>query len=696
MIPDQVRALLRSLPAAPGVYLMKDAAGTVIYVGKAAVLRNRVRSYFQAGADHTLKVQQMVQRVADLEWIVVDSEAEALMLEANLVKRHRPAFNVRLKDDKHYPYLKIPVDEPWARVYVVRRVENDGARYFGPYASASSVRRTLDLLKKLFPYRSCTRIITGTDPRPCLDYYIHRCIGPCIGAATREEYNAVIGQVVSFLEGRQEDVVRDLRRAMEAASEDLQFERAAVLRDQLQAIERVGEQQKISTTSRADRDVIGLARGQDDACAMVFFVRNGKVVGREHFLLEGTRDEADGAVIGAFLQQFYETAPSIPPEILVPTLPEGADDLAAWLTSRRRGGQTLDDTPPPDPAAVPVTVLDPRLRAEREHDPSRLRVRRANAAQVRIQAPARGEKKHLVAMVQDNAAEVLNQQRVRWLADSDRTLGALEELADYLNLAGPPRRIECYDISNIQGTSSVGSMVVFENGQPKPSHYRRFAIKGVTGANDFASHQEVLRRRFRRALDVQTYQAVAEGTRSLQDVAPAMPAAGNEPPDEDAGDEPPSLSTDPGRGKPDPSFQEFPDLIIVDGGKGQLNADLIVLRELGLNSIPMVGLAKEQELLFLPDDPEPVYLPRTSQALYLVQRIRDDAHRFAITYHRQKRGKEQTRSRLDAIPGVGPTRRKALIRAFGSVAGIREATVDQIAAVPGIGPALAEAIHQQL
>ena len=656
-----LQALLRNVPVRPGVYLMKDAAGAVIYVGKAAALKNRVRSYFQKSANHPPKTRDMVRRVADVDWILTDSEAEALMLEANLVKRHKPRFNVRLKDDKHYPYLKIPVNEPFARVYIARRIENDGARYFGPYASAGSVRRTMDLIKKLFPYRSCTRIITGSDPHPCLDYHIHRCIGPCIGAAGKEEYDVVIDQVIHFLEGKQDGVVRYIRLQMQAASESLEFERAATLRDQINAIEKTIEQQKISTTSGADRDVVAMARGQDEACVVIFFVRNGKVIGRENFMMEGARDEDDAGILGAFLRQFYEAAPSIPKEIVAMPKPADAAVLEEWLTSRRRGKTSTGDESPTS----------------------------GRAAAVRLTVPQRGEKRRLAEMVERNAHEILQQMRIRWLADSDKTLTALNELQEELNLPNPPNRIECYDISNIQGSNSVGSMVVFEKGQPMPAHYRRFKIRSVVGANDYASHQEILHRRFRRGLDLKQYARAAEGE------LPAIESG--EPPARESEDgDRPNLSIKPESVKIDPSFQTFPDLIIIDGGKGQLNAALATLRELGLNSIPTVGLAKEQELIFVPDDPDPVYLPRNSQSLYLVQRIRDEAHRFAITYHRQRRASQAVRSGLDAVTGVGPKKKKGLVRHFGSVAAIRNASVEEIAAVPGINRKLAQTIREQL
>jgi excinuclease ABC subunit C len=612
MVSPQLSEQLRALPTKPGVYLMKNAAGEVIYVGKAANLRNRVRSYF--GAPHSLepKTRRLVEHIADVEFIVTASEQEALLLEATLVKQYQPHYNVRLKDDKHYPYLKVDLTDPWPRVYITRRVDDDGARYFGPYASSHSVRTALDLVKKLFPWRSCTKPITGTDPRPCLDYYIKRCIAPCTAYCTKDEYDAVIRQVILFLEGRTEDVVKDLTAKMHEAAERFDYERAALYRDQIEAIRRVSERQQMATTRPADMDVVGLARADDEACVQVFFVRGTKVVGRDHFALQGVREEADATVLGSFLQQFYGSAVYIPRDILLPVRPTDADLLAAWLSERR-------------------------------------------GHQVRIAVPVRGERRKLVELANENARESLEMLRVKWLADTGKTQIALRQLQEALGLPTPPRRIECYDNSNIQGTSAVAAMVVFIDGHPRPQEYRRFHIKTVAGANDVAAMQEVLRRRFKRARE----QAAADNEK-------------------------------------DRAWADLPDLVVVDGGRPQLNAALDALRDVGAGQVPVIGLAKEHEEIYVKDVSEPLLLPRTSQGLYLLQRIRDEAHRFAITFHRQVRGKRAIQSRLDDIPGIGPARKRALLRKFGSVRAIREASVEEIAATVGMTRRLAEAVKRGL
>jgi excinuclease ABC subunit C len=628
---------LRALPARPGVYIMRDAQGDVIYVGKAANLRSRVRSYF--GAPHSLepKTRNLASSVADFDYIVTGNAQEALHLEATLVKRHQPVFNIRLKDDKHYPYLKVDLNDPWPRVYITRRVESDGARYFGPYASASSVRTTLDIVKKLFPWRSCTKTITGRDPRPCLDYYIHRCIAPCTGYCTKEEYDRVIRQTILFLEGRTDEVIGDLRTRMEEAADALRFERAGSLRDQIRAIERVSEKQLTAYTRPVDEDVFGLARADGEACVQVFFIRGTKMIGADHFSLDGTQDEADTEVMGSFLKQFYESATYVPRRIVVPLAVAEQALIQSWLAERRGGS-------------------------------------------VQLLVPQRGEKRRLVEMATDNARESLAMERVKWLADTGKTRAALEELTEELNLPQLPRRIECYDISDIQGTSAVGSMVVFVDGHPRPAEYRRFRIKTVAGANDFAMLAEVLRRRFKRASVETAPSSAADG--------PASSARGGFASGEGGGDggQPPETE----------GWAALPDLVIVDGGKGQVSAAHDVMRDLAVGHVPLAGLAKRNEELFLVDEAEPVVLPRTSQALYLLQRVRDEAHRFAITYHRKVRQKAGMRSALDSVPGVGPKRKQALLRKFGSVKGIREASLDDIAATVGFTRRLAEKVKEHL
>ncbi|MCH8009790.1 MAG: excinuclease ABC subunit UvrC [Chloroflexi bacterium] len=607
---------LKSVPRKPGVYIFRNERAQVIYVGKAAVLRTRMRSYFGGARSMEHRTRILREKIADFEYVVTHTEQEALHLEATLVKRHQPFFNVRLKDDKHYPYLKVDLNDPFPRIYITRRVEKDGARYFGPYASASSIRKTLDVTKKLFPWRTCTMTITGKEARPCLEYYIHRCIAPCTAYCTQEEYAEVIRQTILFLEGRTDEVIRNLRAQMSDASEALEFERASHVRDQIRAIERVTEKQTVASTRPLDADIFGLSRKDAEAVVQVLFVRGVKMVGTDSFTLAGAADATDGEVLGSFIKQFYESATYVPRRLVLPVEVAETELVGAWLEERRGG---------------PVRML----------------------------VPQRGEKKRLVQMAQDNAKEAQEQAHARWLADTGKTEAALDELEEELNLPATPHRIECYDISNIQGTNSVGSMVVFIDGRPRPQEYRRFKIRTVEGADDFASIAEVLRRRFKKA----TAPAEKDGQRP-QDVLKAQ------------------------------SWKTLPDLLIVDGGKGQLNAALDVMRDLGVEHVPAAGLAKRNEELFVKDMEEPIVLPRTSQALFLVQRVRDEAHRFAITYHRKLRAKRSVQSALDAVPGVGPKKKKALLRKFGSVKAVREADVDDIAATLGFTRKLAARVKE--
>src|SRR5258707_2209708 len=474
---EKIQSVLNSLPHKPSIYLMKDAEGTIIYVGKAISLFNRVRSYFQESTEHSPKNRSMVAKIEDIEFLVVRNEVEALVLESNFIKQYRPKYNVLLRDDKSYPYIKVALNEDFPRVYRVRSFARDGNRYFGPYTNSGAVDATLDLLNKLFAFRTCRYDASAWAPpaegepsagwkqklltRPCTQYYIHRCIAPCVAYTTREEYDAVIKQVILFLEGKHDEVVKNLEAQMESAAENLNFEEAARIRDRIKAVERILEKQRIiSTEGQDDQDVIALASQDDETCAQVFFFRAGKLVGREFFILQGTRESSPGEIMGSFFLQFYESVPHIPAEIIVEAEPDDKAVLQAWLKEKRHG-------------AIAITE------------------------------PKRGEKLRLVEMVRQNAREVLEQQRIKWLSDSQKTQMALEELQEALNLAAPPRRIECYDISNTQGTNSVGAMIVFESGRPRNSEYRRFKIKTVEGANDYASHQEVLRRRFRKAVSQQ-------------------------------------------------------------------------------------------------------------------------------------------------------------------------------------------------
>jgi excinuclease ABC subunit C len=649
-ISEKIRKQLAALPARPGVYIMRNAKGEVIYVGKAAKLKDRVRSYF--GSPHMMepKTRALRDHIEDFEYIVVGNAGEALILEATLIKRHQPFFNIRLKDDKRYPYLKVDVQNPWPRVYITRRIEKDGARYFGPYASAGSVRATLDLTKKLFPWRSCTKEITGKDARPCLDYYIKRCIAPCTAYCTKEEYDDVIEDVILFLEGKSDDVLRRLREQMTRAAEQMEYERAAQIRDQMRSIERTVERQMVSTTRKEDVDVFGLARDGDQACVQVFFVRGTQMIGRDTFVLEGVRDETDSAVLTNFLLQYYEGAQYIPKLVAIPQDPEDRETIEELLSEKR-----------------------------------------GSLAEVRV--PERGEKKRLVELAGDNAKESLSLMRVKWMADANKTEQALEQLQEELSLPEVPHRIECYDNSNIQGTNPVSSMVVFVDGKPETSQYRRFKVKTVVGADDFATMAEIMRRRFKNhGKSADTRNSNDEGDAPEADELLLGPGHLNRLPGgvaSEANRESRIVNRESG-------LWELPDLVIIDGGKGQLAAAVQSMREMGVHHIPTVGLAKRFEELFVPDEDEPVVLPRGSEALYLVQRVRDEAHRFAITFHRQVRGKTSITSALDTIPGIGPKRKKALLRKFGSVKQIREATVEDIASTVGFTAALAEKVKAEL
>jgi len=616
-ISETLQQKLDTLPSKPGCYIYNNAEGQVIYVGKAINLKNRVRSYFQERSDKDFKTRKLVQNIADLEWILVGSELEALILEMNLIKKHRPRYNIRLKDDKRYPYIKVHWADPFPKVTVTRQMVTDGSRYFGPYTSVWAVHQTLDVIRRIFTYLTCDRVITGLDERPCLYYDIKLCSGPCIGAIKQAEYRQAIDDLCNFLEGKTEPIVKRLAAEMEHASEDLQYEKAAAIRDRINSIERVVEKQKVISSTEKDSDVIAMARADGEACVQIFFIRSGKLIGREYFILEGTEEAADSEVVTQFVKQFYAEAATIPNEVLLPNEVEEAQIIKQWLESSR-GGPKVD-----------------------------------------LRVPRRGSSRDLVKMAAENATETLRSLRKQWEMDTNRQSEALTELQTALGLEAPPNRIECFDISNTQGVASVGSMVVFEQGVPARRHYRRFNIKTVEGPDDFASMQEVLTRRFRRW----------QGAREDQTVGK----------------------------KEDESFALLPDLLIVDGGKGQLGRAVDVLDQYGLTAeVPVVGLAKQEEELFLPDRPESILLPRHSQALYLVQRIRDEAHRFAITAHRNARSKKGLASRLETIPGVGPARRKALLWKFGSIDGILAASVEEIATIPGITPDLAQVIKTGL
>jgi excinuclease ABC subunit C len=586
---------LKILPALPGVYLFKDEQGRVIYVGKAVSLKNRVKSYFSSQHNDSPKTKALVKNIRDLEYIITDSEVEALILESNLIKKHKPKYNIRLTDDKSYPYLQVTVQEAYPRLEIVRSPKKDGARYFGPYTNVGAVHETLKLLKKLFPLRSCKQTSFVKQDRPCLNAYIKRCAAPCQGLISRVDYRKMIEEVILFLEGRQGKLARKLKKRMNEAAENLEFEKAAELRDQLLAVEKVIERQKIVSNSFEDLDVLNFARSPQRACMQILFVRGGKVTGGDHFMLEAAQEMEGSEVVLAFLKQYYHRAELIPPQILLPEKIEEQEILETWLQGKRGG-------------------------------------------KVALKFPQRGQKKELLELAVKNAEESLQRETKLRAEKEKQEAEALEEITRYLGLAEVPCRMECYDISNIQGIEAVASMVVFEKGRANASQYRRFKIKTVTGADDFASMAEVIRRRFKKA---------QEG---------------------------------------DARFSSLPDLVIVDGGKGQLSAARKVMKELGFGEIATVGLAEENEWIFREDYSEPLILPHNSPGLYLLQRIRDEAHRFALTYHRLLRGRRNLASVLDDIPGLGPKRKTALLQHFQfSLQKIRRATLEELQQVEGLG-----------
>jgi excinuclease ABC subunit C len=602
---NPVNRQVARLPARPGVYLMKDAGGNILYVGKASSLRHRVRSYFQNSRGLTPKVRTLVSRIRDLDFFITASEQEALILELNLIKRHYPPFNVALKDDKAFPYLKIDLREEWPRVQITRRLEDDGARYFGPFANARSIRPTLKTLRRLFPFRSCAQPDKAGRKRACLEYHVGNCPAPCIGAITKKEYHRTIRNIVRFLEGKQQHILRQLEADMQIASAAMEFERAAVLRDRLAAARDIIEAQQIAIRLRGECDVIALAGEGDLTCVQVFFIRGGKLIGRESFTLKNTRDEASARIITSFVEQFYAASPHVPPLLLVQYPLEEPAVIEAWLRDRR-------------------------------------------GSRVKISVPQRGARKQLVEIVAENARQGLEQLKIKGAATGNEVETALNELKEQLNLDAAPARIEGYDISNIQGTAAVGSMVVFENGRPRPAAYRRFRIKTITGADDYGMLKEVLSRRFKRG-------------------------AG-------AGD----------------SWASLPDLLLIDGGKGQLNAVLSALAEVQAPDIPAIGLAKENEEIYLPGRSRPLVLSRRSAGLQLLQRVRDEAHRFALAYFQRTRRRQTFISKLDGISGIGPKRKRALLQRFGSLKGIRAATVEELAATEGINTELAKDIKDNI
>jgi excinuclease ABC subunit C len=601
---------LKQLPASPGVYLMKDTSGKILYVGKAARLRDRVRSYFQTSSDLPPKTRQLVGEVNNLDFFVTGSEQEALILECNFIKQYRPPYNVRLKDDKGFPYIKIDLKDDWPTISFTRRLRNDSARYFGPFTSAWSVRQTLKTLEGIFGFRSCSKPITGTDKRACLKYYLKRCAAPCTGNISKAEYRNIVNQVILFLEGKQEDIIRELEDQMKVTAEAMEFEKAARLRDQIQAIKSVIGEQRITERVSGEQDVIAFATNRDQAYVQVYFIRRGRLTGREGFVLIGTHTEEPEQIMTSFVKQYYDSATYIPPRLLLQYRIDDEDAIAEWLRQKRNG-------------AINLTV------------------------------PQKGRKKELVDIVYKNAEQGLQQEKIRQFAEPAALEEALKEMQKALGLPHIPARLEGYDISNIQGKEAVGSMVVFEHGKPKPSHYRRFRIKTVPGANDYAMLQEVLKRRFKR------------------------------------------VATTDDRTTAD-TWGIIPDLVLIDGGKGQLNAARSALKNVGANSMPIASLAKANEEVFIPGRKTAIVLTRNSPVLQLLQRVRDEAHRFALAYHTRVRRKKSFTSLLDSIPGIGPKRKHALLQHFGTLRAIKDATIDELMTVKGMTRTTAEKIKESL
>lgn len=661
---------IKHVPLSPGVYLWKDVGGNILYVGKSKRLRDRMRSYLGSQRDLNGKTRRMVAQIADFEIIITQSELEALLLEMNLIKQHRPKYNILLKDDKSYPYIKITIQEAWPRVFTTRAVLNDGARYFGPYASAGAARRLLKQLNQLFAFRppyDCKDDKFNRHRKlgkPCMYYDIHRCLGPCVPElVTKQEYRTAIELVCRFLEGKSEQIVRDLRGKMDAAAEDMNFERAAYLRDQMRDIQKLTERQQVLRSVDTDQDVIAFAREEGSAVVQVFYIRGGKLIGSEPFALQNTEGEDDQQLLTQFMTQFYDSAAEVPPNILLADHVEEPVIIAQWLQQK-------------------------------------------SGHKVELAVPRRGDKKDLVDLAAQNARQKLEELRLQWLNSEQKAVASLSELRDLLGLPGMPARIECYDISNTQGTNAVGAMVVFEHGEPKKSRYRKFKIRTVEGANDVASIQEVLRRRFKRASE-----ALGEEVNAgVQD--PALNPEGDktrvgedEANDRVAGHEGGEILDEVQHANSkvenqDETWAELPDLILIDGGIGQLNGAMEVLRDLRFAHIPTVGVVKgvnrDRFDLLQPGASELIVLGRDSAALRLVRQIDEETDRFAKDYHRKLRAKGAIRSTLDDINGIGPRRKKELLKRFGSLDGIRSATVDELAAVPGMTRRAAEELKSLL
>ena len=603
-----------SIPTQPGVYLFKDAAGRVIYAGKAKSLRARLASYF--AADLHPRTAAMVEAAADVEWIVVSNEVAALQLEVTLIKEHRPRYNVRYRDDKSYPYLAVTLDEEFPRARVMRGRKRKGVKYYGPYAHAYAIRDTLDLLLRTFPMRTCSQGVFDRchrRGRPCLLFHIERCAGPCVAAVSAEEHRKIALDLCSFLDGDTRPVLDRLEAEMRVAASEQEYEHAAKLRDQLDNVRKAIAKQQMVSSRRENMDVVGLVEDELEAAFQVFFVRGGRVTGRKGYVVDKIEDLDAEQLVGRFIERLYTDA-EVPKQLLVPVEPEGRDLIESWLAAER-------------------------------------------GTRVEVKVPVRGEKRALLETVTQNAREQFAQHRLKRSSDFASRSRQLKELQDRLGLDDAPLRIECFDISNTGPTEAVGSMVVFEDGLPKRSDYRRFAIKWSRGQDDFANLGEVVRRRFTRYLDEQQAELESRGRRK---------------------------------------FAYPPNLVVIDGGKGQLNSALEVMDELGIDDVAVVALAKRMEEIFVPGRSEPVIIPRGSEALYLLQHIRDEAHRFAITYHRKRRGKRMTQSALDNIAGLGEVRRKKLLRHFGSVKRIREASLEDLYEVRGLPKSVAEAVHEAL
>lgn len=608
---------LKKLPARPGVYIMHDADDTIIYVGKAISLKNRVRQYFQGSRNLGIRKEQMVEQIARFEYIITDSELEALVLECNLIKEHTPKYNILLKDDKTYPFIKVTVGEDYPRIQIVRRVKKDKSRYYGPYSSAMAVKDVVELTTKLYRLRTCSRNLPKDigKERPCLYHQIHQCDAPCQGYISKEEYRKKVDKLLDFLNGNHKEILKELEEKMLAASQEMNFEDAAQYRDLIQSVKRIGERQKITDQHGEDKDVVAVAQDGEDAVAQVFFIRGGKLIGRDHFYLKVAKEDQRAQIISSFLKQFYAGTPFIPKEIMIQEEIEDREVITQWLEKRK-------------------------------------------GRKVHIRIPKKGTKEKLVELAQRNAELVLSQDKERIKREEGRTIGAVKEIAGKLALPGL-ERIEAYDISNISGFQSVGSMIVYEKGKPKRSDYRKFRIKSVQGPNDYASMEEVLTRRFVHGLDEQE-------------------ARRKENLDEEFG-----------------SFTRFPDLIMMDGGRGQVNIALEVLDKLNLQ-IPVCGMVKDDKhrtrgLYF---NNEEIPIDRDSEGFKLITRIQDEAHRFAIEFHRSLRSKGQVHSILDDIPGIGPTRRKALMKQFQGPDKMREASLEELKAVPSMNERAAEAVYR--